>query len=69
MASTPAPLRFTYIFRATRRTDGTTCFLHAKANTERQARRQHEHFYELKLMSRSSNRCPRNIIFYGEVTA
>ncbi|WP_338103640.1 host cell division inhibitor Icd-like protein [Mixta mediterraneensis] len=46
------PPRFIFIFRAVRNNDpdALPVFLHSRANTERQARKPHEPFYELELI-------------------
>ena len=46
------PPRFIFIFRAVRNNDpdALPVFLHSRANTERQARKPHEPFYQLELI-------------------
>ncbi|MFC0140637.1 ash family protein [Erwinia mallotivora] len=60
------PPRFIFIFRAVRKNDPDTSFvfLHSRANTERLARKPHEHFYDLQLVHcscRSKSKRPRII--------
>lgn len=66
MATIPAHARFIYIFRAIRHSDPSAAqiYLHSMANTERQARKLHEPFYDLELIHcsrRSKSRRPRII--------
>lgn len=55
MAATPAHARFQFIFKAVRRSNPSAepVYLGYRANTERQARKFHEQFYELELIHQS----------------